>query len=187
MHLRKLCLAALFVGATSMAHGQNLVQNPGFETGDLTGWATVGPVTVGTPGITGSSAAYFAQGNAFTDTLTQTLATTTAADYDVSFNLQGTSQFVDLRVYLGTGGFPIYEGFGAQDGVHNFTYTATTNSDNLEFWADFTGDTFLLDNVSVTPHTTPSSTPEPGSVALLIGLSATGAGFLGRTRLRKTR
>ena len=39
-----------------------------------------------------------------------------------------------------------------------------------------------LDNISVTSVPTPAVTPEPGSVALLVGMGLSGAGFLARRR-----
>ena len=38
MNKKILLIIAVFVGTAIAAHAQNLVSNPGFETGDFTGW-----------------------------------------------------------------------------------------------------------------------------------------------------
>jgi hypothetical protein len=83
--------AVLFASA---AFGTNIVQNPGFELGDFTGWGALDwSVEVGTDGLVPNSGTYYADTGCATpaclstptSSLFQTLATTSGQTYTVSF------------------------------------------------------------------------------------------------------
>jgi hypothetical protein len=82
-------LVATLLALSSTAQA-NLVTNPGFETGDFTGWTQFG--NVGFTGVdgsphSGSFAAFFGPVGSL-GFLSQTLATTPGVRYDLSFFLQ---------------------------------------------------------------------------------------------------
>jgi hypothetical protein len=82
-------LVAAFFALSNTAHA-NLVTNPGFETGDLTGWTQFG--NVGFTGVDGSphsgSFSAFLGPVGSLGFLSQTLATTPGVTYDLRFFLQ---------------------------------------------------------------------------------------------------
>ena len=63
----------------------------------------------------------------------------------------------------------------------SFKATQTTNTLLLQGSAASSGADIGLDNITLV-NTTPAVTPEPGSMALLVGMGVTGAGFLARRR-----
>ena len=87
--LPKLLITLAVAAAFSFAHPAkaNLITNPGFETGDFTGWTKVGLADViGTnSGIAPHSGNF--QARLFTGTLTQSVATTPGASYTINFFL----------------------------------------------------------------------------------------------------
>ena len=87
--LPKLLITLAVAVAFSFAHPAkaNLITNPGFETGDFTGWTKVGLADViGTnSGIAPHSGNF--QARLFTGTLTQSVATTPGASYTINFFL----------------------------------------------------------------------------------------------------
>lgn len=138
------------------------------------------------------------------DWLTQALATQAGQKYNVSFWLyDATAGANDFSAYWG-GAAPGAGQVGSQDngqqllnivnsasfGWTQFTdqVTAATSSTNLTFYGANPSIFFGLDDVSVTvANPSPASgTPEPGGLALLIGLGAAGTGAFSR-RNRKQR
>ncbi len=129
--------------------------------------------------------------------LSQTLNTVAGQLYQFSFGLNEENVFhtnsaTAVRVDLGA----LSQTFtlGTQTGpngyvVFSLPYTATAASTTLTF-TDVTpsfasGDSPFLDAVSLT-RVGGAAVPEPGSVALLVGLGVTGAGFLARRKRRAT-
>ncbi len=182
-----LCSAFVIAGLATLpgqafAAGINLVQNGGFETGDLGSWTQVGNTGFG--GVfcggapEGSCEAFFGPLGS-PGGITQSVATTPGGRYSISF------------VFTSDGGAPAsFEAdFGGQtllsltnppaagDQTFNFTGFATSAATLLQFqFRDDPGFLFL-DAVQVT------AVPEPASLALV------GAGLLGLTigRRRKVR
>ncbi len=77
MRCRILALMGLFLGAASASQAQNLVVNPGFETGDTTGWVVTGSNYSIDSGVghTGLCAAAFGALAPDVDDVSQMLAT----------------------------------------------------------------------------------------------------------------
>ena len=185
LKLRWLCL---FVAFGLSLQAANIVTNPGFETGDFTGW-TATPFPGGDLSIQTNlpnSGTYYARFGSNVldgyDSLQQSLPTTAGVYYDLSFFLRedgpGSPANADFQVY--------FDGNLIQDVPgSNFVYTqfsflsllATTNSTVLEFRGFDIASYARLDDVSVDV----SAVPEPATLVLV------GAGVLLVTALRKRR
>lgn len=169
------------------ASAANVVVNPGFETGNLSGWATSAPLFgIGVDNDpndvqSGTYGAYFGSDPNHPTTasiLSQQLTTTIGQQYTLTFWLSeyqadglggyfkariGGSTLVSLADVLEQG-FTLY--------TANFTAFSTTTS--LEFQALNLPGFYGLDDISVTP-TAPAPVPTPsGLTNLLAGLLAFG-------------
>jgi hypothetical protein len=186
--------AAALCGFLSVARADNLVANPGFETGDFTNWALSGTnvpddsgIYYGVDGLnphSGALEAYFGSLGGVLE-LTQTLSTVPGVSYTITFWLAHSPETP----------FPYGNSFEAlfggstllsQTSVPDIGYTqysfsrlATETSTELIF--AFQDDTsyFSLDDVSVASN----AVPEPGS-ALLVLLPLC-AGFVVYRRMRQ--
>ena len=184
--LLRSALALALVLAAAAALGQNLVANPGFETGDFAGHAVANPdpntLVVSVDGQNGTGAvaaenidagtysAFFGTQGA-TTTLSQTLATTVGQRYTVSFDLRaGTSDsasnapgsFVARfggRTLLSLIDPPLSGGFA----TYSFDVVGS-GSDEIAFEARNDPAAFLLDQISVVAV---QSAPEPSALAAL--------------------
>jgi hypothetical protein len=187
-------VSLLGLGITQSAKA-NLVTNGDFETGDFTGWTVTHA-----PGFTNISVgntfgeapdntqvARFGAVGAFSDTISQTFATTAGAFYTLTFfyqvgftQAQANNAFNVLwnGVSIGGGLFPqtdVNPGYG----TFTFNLLATSDMTTLEFdgrnapWYDF------LDDVSVNP----ASVPDAGSTLPLLGFASLGLVAL-RRKLR---
>lgn len=180
-----LCLALAGVASA------NIVTNPGFETGDFTGW-TFNASTDHPWGVTSSNphsgtfaASTGCVGAHCVDTtnlanasyLSQILTTTAGDSYTLTFWFQGAGEAEDLKVLWG--GSVVLDLCPATTGctnINNTAYQQYTVS-NLAASASTTELMFLarqdpsydrLDDVDVEFAGT-ASAPEPGSAALLLG------------------
>jgi hypothetical protein len=173
--------------------GANIVQNPGFETGNSNGWTTggsnlvcmTGTVIFGVPCLVNSG--MFAYNS--DRLLAQTLDTVAGQTYTLSFSFAteidnvgpGTPQDENNTFEVLFGGNTV---FGPLTNVHQPTYeevtisglTATGASTGLSFQMTNGPGAFWLDDISVSP------VPEPGSLAVV----AAGLGTLW-LRQRRTR
>jgi hypothetical protein len=184
--LSKILLALIAVAALSLAHpaSANLITNPGFETGNTTGWTAVGSgvLVLGTVQVAPHSGNFQARlGNpgGAAGSLTQFLATTPSSSYTIDFwlaNPLGTDNFI-----VSWGGAPILSltnpgVFGYTE--YTFTETASTASTSLSFVSPGGGSIFFLDDVSVEPAGV--GVPDGGSTVSLLGSALLGLAALRR-------
>jgi hypothetical protein len=171
-------LVLLFVGA--QVASANLVTNPGFETGDFTGW-TATPAGSGSffrvdpsQPHSGTYAPYFGgfvEGSF--DSISQSLATTAGGLYELSFWLRSniTNPPNEFRAFFN--GVMVYDVIDAPA----FPYTqiiipnllATGSSTTLEFEAYYVLGFFRLDDISVVQTGFVNGVPDAGSTALILG------------------
>ena len=175
--------AALVVGPS---YGANLVQNPGFETGDLTDWTPVGNFSTGfnhvTTDIAFKGAYSLADGNVAdqgTAGASQQLATVSGAGYLVSVEwlANGANDAANqLFQVLWDGNVVAYtQGAAAWWTMLSGTVTGT-GSDTLIVQGYSTSGYNYVDNISVT-----ETIPEPATWALTLAGFA-GIGFMGLRR-----
>jgi hypothetical protein len=180
---------ALLSGLSAAASALNLVANPGFETGNFTGWSESGwgVGTSGTLGLKPNSGLYFAYNGCVGPVclahpggadLSQVLTTVAGQTYNLSFytsNNPSAPTPSELDVYWGgTQVVALNPVPGAAPNYTEYTgtVTATGTSTDLEFLGRQDPAFFALDDVSVTP----SAVPLPASAWLLLsGLVAVGA------------
>jgi VPDSG-CTERM motif len=182
----KILLALTAVAALSVAYpaSANLITNPGFETGDFTGWTHIGGLVGGAAsGIAPHSGNFQAR---FLDvgSLTQSVATTPGASYIIDFFL-ATNQRAGYpnSFSVSWGGVPIFSltnqsAFGYTE--YTFNVTASTASTALGFQFVSTGFTnaWFLDDVSVNPAGV--GVPDAGSTLPLLGFALLGLAALRR-------
>jgi hypothetical protein len=176
-----LVLISCGLGAFHTAAAANLVTNPGFETGDFTGWTLSGtdssPEDYGTyygvdtvDAHSGNYGAYFGPAGGVLY-LSQLLTTVQGDGYSINFWLQETPGTIfpytnSLSVSFGSATLV------SQTDVSGFPYTlftydafATSNQTSLVFgFRDDVG-YFSLDDISVTPEVVKA--PEPSSAGLV--------------------
>lgn len=183
-----LAFALTFVCAAP-AVAQNLVANPGFETGDLTGWTFDG-----SPSLNGVNTAFGVHGGAFgmvfgesggAATLSQTLATVAGQRYTVAFWFQSFAPaFEDDAFFDAFFGdqqiFAVVRHPGDGYAEQRFVVTAAGAATALRFVARNDPTFYALDDVRVA-----AVVPEPATLALVgAGLLACGASSLTRRRPR---
>jgi len=179
-----LVLATFFAGAAQA----NLVTNPGFETGNFTGWALSGDTSdTGVDNFSPHSGRFGAllgtlpPDPRFPDTLpstgsiTQTLATTVGVSYAIEFWLNTAVKPNFLSVSFGGIVLDSLTDITTSPMVQRndpnyklFSYTALASSASTDLVFTFQHDFWVwdLDDVSVEAAT---AVPEPGSLALVAG------------------
>jgi hypothetical protein len=166
----------LAVGFSGPAHAAELVTNGSFETGDFTGWTLSG--NTGFSGVECPGVGFAGPGDGACDaflgpvgsngTLSQSLATTPGALYQIRFDFQpdgGQTSFFSAVWDAQPALFSVTNPPASAYQVLSFTAQATASTTSLSFnFRDDPG--FLkLDSVSV-------RVPEPGTMALLgIGMA----------------
>src|SRR5436309_2150043 len=97
-NLKSLCLVGMMLIVTAGLASANLITNPGFETGNFSGWTTT-PASSGSDFFvdlnphSGTYAAWFGATGSDFDTISQTFATTAGVFYDLTFWLANLNQF----------------------------------------------------------------------------------------------
>jgi hypothetical protein len=168
----------------------NLVQNPGFETGDFTFWTANSTsdspwfVTAFGPTIGGFSASTGCTGDTCINgtsaqqaSLSQTITTVSGQNYVLGFFFQTQGTPNELKVLFGnTVAFDLVDtpGTGALV-AYSTTVAATSNSTTLTFLGRQDPGFDRLDDVSV--NATGTSTPEPSTLLLVGGLLPLAAAF----------
>jgi hypothetical protein len=169
------------------ASGQNLVSNPGFETGDLTGWGQSGNTSdfsvTDSPVHSGNWAAELGPVGSTGD-LFQTLVTTPGTTYTFSFWLEndgGTPSSFEAD-WNGSSVFALTNPDLFDYTLYSFSELATGPSTEIDFIVRQDPNYWHLDDVNVTAAGA-SVVPEPASMWLL----ATGlVGMAGLRRRRRT-
>jgi len=177
--LPKILLALTAVAALSFAHPAkaiNLITNPGFETGDFTGWTqsgnTANTFVVGTLSIAPHSGNFQAAlGNVTTGFLSQMLALAVGTTYTVDFwlanNVPGINSFA--ASLGGVTGFSVTNAGASGYAEHTFNFTYTGGSTQLLFTFLNAPGSWFLDDVSVTP--TGVGVPDGGTTVMLLGMA----------------
>jgi PEP-CTERM motif len=179
--------------------GGNLVANPGFETGDFTGWSltgtsdAVGDTVVASAGFNSwlpNSGTFFAALGALgsDSTLSQTIATTAGQTYTFSWFLGSDgstpsdfSAFWNGSTILSLVDAPATPGYTrgtstASYAFYSFTEVATSASTVIQFNSRNDQNYWAFDDVSVSL----AAVPEPSSLVLSAIAVLTLAGFAGR-------
>lgn len=186
MNKKALLIVAALTGMALSAHAQNLVVNPGFETGDLTGYTLSGNTeftSVST--LMPNSGIYSLQAGPIGSDgfLSQDLATSIGQSYTVSFflanddSIGGPDDF--SASFSGVTGYSVTDPGSFPYTQISFNVTATSALSTLQFGFANNPSYWYLDDISVT-----AAVPEPSTFALF-GVMAAGALGLGVWRKRK--
>jgi hypothetical protein len=164
--------------------GQSLVQNGGFETGDLTAWTlsdSGGPDSVDNGSSivphTGNYAFAFGQPNSLAS-LTQNLATTPGQTYLLSFWCSNPKSGTGTQIFQASwNGNIVFSTNRSSSFIFpwtnlKFVVTATSTSTPIQFAAENNPDYFGLDDVSVTPVALPAITQQPTNLIVVAGNTA---------------
>ena len=179
-HAARFAVALVGLGlallAAPAAQAQNLVTNPGFETGDYSGYTLTGDSSgsyISSPGYNSdfSAALTTSTANGF---LSQTLNTKVGQTYNISFYLESDGATPNT-FSLAFGGTTVSSVTNLSSVLvfnqYTAVATATSNSTPLTFTYRDDPGYFYLDNISVTPAPVPeASTTVSFGVLLALGL-----------------
>jgi hypothetical protein len=162
--------AAIALGAVLLAAhpatALNLIVNPGFETGDFTGWSATGIASVSAVPNTGDWAALMAAPQFGSGSISQVFSTVASSTYDLDFWVGGnsrSSQFLSVSwdgspvLNLNINGFTAYTHY-AFSGL-----TASSGITELKFSYAVSGGYVQVDDVNVDGLT---GVPEPATLLL---------------------
>jgi hypothetical protein len=178
--LPKILLALTAVAALSVAYPAkaNLITNPGFETGDFTGWNRDLFFKVGTSFGVSPHSGNFQAMSFGTGVINQTLTTTPGQSYTISF-WAATASDALLEVAFGSPFSTVFSHiFNGATGYTEFTFNGTASSASTFIgFADRVG-TLFLDDISVEPAGV--GVPDGGSTVSLLGCALLGLAALRR-------
>jgi hypothetical protein len=174
--LPKLLLALAAVAAFCIIQPAkaNQITNPGFETGNLTGWTLhPGFFAMGTAsGVSPHSGSYQAVSSTGSGVLGQSFATTLGQSYTVDF-WAATTTGGALSVLGGSTVFNHIFAGPTSYTEFTFTFAALSTSSPIQFSA---AGFFFLDDISVTP----TGVPDGGTTAMLLGAALCALGMARR-------
>jgi MYXO-CTERM domain-containing protein len=176
-------LALLY--SITVANAVNIVTNPGFETGDFSGWTLSGTNSLTVNGAEPHSGQFAVQDNGRGDAfLSQTLTTTPGGSYTIDFWLRNSnSNNTGNDFNMSFGGVTLFSVVNQPlFGYTEFTFTgvAASSSTILRFGMSANNSFWWFDDVSVT-----ATVPEQGPGT--VGLIALGALVLvGAVRKRRS-
>jgi hypothetical protein len=173
----------LIFGQAALGTAANLASNPGFETGDFSGWTLSGTDYLpggngnyyGVDSIdahSGSYGAYFGPVGGVLN-LTQTIATTPGTSYEISFWLAQAPAtpptYISSFGVSFAGANLFTESPAPESNYTEYTFEATALSASSLLQFSFRNDTgfFSLDDVSVNTSA-PSAVPEPATFLLTV-------------------
>ena len=185
-HLRAaICACALAFGLSAGIQkiaAQGLI-NPGFETGNFSGWTVTGPF-LGVPGggHTGSFCAYCGSGmndnGTVGDLLSQTITTVPGANYDISIWVAGSANGGAAETYIDWNGAKVLD---LSDATFSgwtqleATALATGTQSTVGFGSRNDPSAYYFDDASVV-----AAVPEPSAMVL------TGLGLAGLWAFRRS-
>ena len=181
-------VATLLLASAAQA---NIVTNGGFESNNFTGWTQFGNTNFtgvdGTAPHSGSFAAFFGPtaNTGGSGGISQTLATTNGATYNVQFYLQNELAGTNSFVFEWDGGAVDTLVDSAFFGYTLFQHSLLASSNTTEIRFTFLNEPSFwdLDDVLVEQSEVGPSLPEPATLALL-GLALAALGFSRRRNLR---
>jgi chitodextrinase len=181
---RKIALAcaALLAGAvlttaTTASAATNLVTNPGFETGDLTGWSCSLGSVVTTPVHSGTHSLQGAASSSDDAQCTQNIAVVSGSQYTLSAYVEGA------YVYLGvTGGVSTWTPSATGWTLLTTTFTASSSTAQIFTHGWYAQGTYRVDDVNltgpggtVTVPSAPTGLAVTGTTSSSVSLSWTGS------------
>jgi hypothetical protein len=181
------------------ARADNIVNNPGFETGDFTGWALSGThssaddngIYYGVDALdahSGSNGAYFGAVGGVLN-LSQTLTTTPGDTYSLSFWLAQSTEAsppYTNSFQVSFGGVTLFSVTDAPVSDYTeYTYSVVAHSSSTSLQFGFRNDTgfYSLDDVAAL-SSAPTAVPEPASI-LLVGPFLGGLALIARRSWRQ--
>lgn len=153
-------------GSVTEDAGGPVIVNGDFETGNLTGWAASGPISVVQYEI-GSTYGHYSThlGPTSGGALSQSIATTSGQHYFVSFDLLGDPDGTHTPLTVTWGGTTILNLTDAQSGHYAFDVVGDPSATTLQFQYADDGDGMILDNVNVNPETGPATATTSGAIS----------------------